>query len=307
MKKICMVLAVLMLLSLAACGAGNETPTAAPTETPSQAVSPLEIRDIGYQPSGTIADFQVDGTIVSGYELVRMEVDGELIAESAGNIVVVSDDADPYYFGAGTYSVELSALREYFADHYSGLYNLFLTVATGGEERVTGKLTCVCYDASGASESFTLDYLIVENTASAEDPAAAEDAASGIPGTLTVSGLEYPMSGTIEGFRIAGTISSEHPLSRVTGSGTVSSVTAGVGVSDVLAAFSFEEGTNTAELAELEGYVVEQMNAMLTTYETIAGLLDETSGDLEIKLDFTCYDIHGNTVNFTVIYKITVE
>lgn len=290
MKKLCMILAVLSVLSLAACGA----PAAGdPAETVGGTAAVLEIRDIGYPTFGTIEAFQVEGTIVSGHELVRMEVEGELIAESGGNIVAISDDTDIYDFEAGTYEAELSGLTEYFAENFNKLYSTYLTVAVGGDANIVAKLHCTCYDVSEASESFILEYTILtEDTASDE-----------YSGTISISGLEYLESGTAEEFCLAGTVSSEHPLSKIECSASLSFGSTGIGISNDFEPFCFEEDVYSFDLSDLGSYFMDQYRKLYDMYKDVADAVG-AEDTVYLTLNCTCSDAAGKTVRFAIHYEI---
>ena len=156
MKKICVILAALMVLSLAACGAPAEDATTVTTE----ATTALEISDLSYSKSGTIEDFRIAGTIHSSSALERIEMNGQMVSQER-EISVSIDDAEPFYFEDGVTSADLSVAKEYLVNQMSELYALYVAVAADMDGAMIAQLNCTCYDAAGDSVNFTVKYDII--------------------------------------------------------------------------------------------------------------------------------------------------
>lgn len=292
MKKICLLLVIVLILSLAACGTPAGDSSTATTEAATTAASTLTVTGLSCPESGTIDAFQVEGTVTSNYELVKVECVGT-VTSYALDITVGAEDADPYLFANGIYSADLTDLTDYFVEQYRTLYELYQNAAEsiGADDSVTATLTLTCVDASGKSENAKLVYTISGEAVSA-------------PG---ISGLDYAKSGTTESFWITGTINSAEPLVRMECKGTVSSDALNITVGDDGAEhLYFEDGVTSVDMSMLTDYLISRMDDLYNLYSESVNLLGvENTACAELAC--TCYDLVGNTVNFTVIYEIIAE
>ena len=162
MKKFSFLLAIVMIVSLAACGTPTKDATTVTTEATTvttEATTVLEISDLSYSESGAIEDFQIAGIVRSSSDLVRIEMNGLMESQEMG--ISVSDDAEPFYFEDGVTSADLSVAKEYLVNQMSELYALYVAITADMEGAMTAQLNCTCYDAAGDSVNFTVKYDIV--------------------------------------------------------------------------------------------------------------------------------------------------
>ena len=289
-------MALLMVLTLVACTAPAGTDGA--TEASTEAEVALSISGLSYSKSGTIADFQIQGTINASEALDRIEYNTTMVSNALGTSV--SDDPGTYQFEENVTTVEMSELTDYFIAQYTTLYDIYAVAVglVGADDSLMATMDCTCYDVAGNTVNFTISYKIVSEETDADI------STEGDP--LSIKDLAYPTSGTIADFIISGTISSPDALEKIVVSGKMESDARGISVSDGPDTYVFNDGVTIIDLSELTSFFTEMYGDLYDVYVGLAELVG-ADDSLVATLNCTCYDVAGNSVNFTIAYEIVSE
>ena len=162
MKKYCILLALLIVMSLVACTApADDNDEILPTQIQEPAFT-VSISGLSYPESGTIADFNIEGTLTAPAGLDRLECEVQVDTDEDLNIMTVIA-CDPYLFEEGMTTAKLSSLGTYFIDQIDTVYGVFATMVDtlGAESNPSVCLDFICYDVEGNTANFTITYEIV--------------------------------------------------------------------------------------------------------------------------------------------------
>lgn len=152
---------------------------------------------------------------------------------------------------------------------------------------------------SEGSATITATYTVKGKTVKDSCTITVQKAAS----TLSLTGLSYPGSGTVDSFTISGTLSSNYALVRAECTGSATSNALGISVSDTASPFYFGEGVYTADMSILTSYFIEQYRSLYNLYSAAAGLLG-ADNSVTMNVTGTCYDTSGNHISFAFTYVI---
>ena len=133
--------------------------------TVKKAASTLSITNLNYPSRGSVNDFYFTADISSNYQIVKITGTGKATSNALG--ISVSDNPDPMYFQEGIYhagAAETNAVTQYLIDQYRSLYTLYVAAAKllGADSSVTMTITATIHDASGATKTFTIVYVLEE-------------------------------------------------------------------------------------------------------------------------------------------------
>lgn len=167
-------------------------------------------------------------------------------------------------------------------------------VASVNGNGTTATVTAVSEGSATITATYTLNGVSISDSCTITVQKAAS--------TLSIQGLWAPESGTMDSFRIQGTLSSNYALVRAECSGSATSNALGIAVSIDADSFYFADDTYTADLSILTAFFIEQYRSTYESYASIAGFL----GDSSVTMDVigTCYDASGNSVSFNFVYVI---
>jgi len=161
-----------------------------------------------------------------------------------------------------------------------------------------GKTATVTAKSEG-SATITATYTVKGTTVTDSCTITVQKAAS----TLSLTGLSYPGSGTVDSFTISGTLSSNYALNRAECTGSAKSNALGISVSDTASPYYFGEGVYTADMSMLTSYFISQYKRLYTQY---AGIADFLGADNSVTMNVvgTCYDNSGKAISFSFTYVI---
>lgn len=296
MKRLAVILVLALMLAMTACGNTTEpTPSTVPVETtvPVQTeTAELTVSDFAYADQATLDSFWVAGTICSGADLDRMEISGTVSTAALG--LSVSGDQETHYFEDGIQNCQVDSLNAAFKGYVGAMYEMYTAVAgiLGVDDTLNVNLTVTVYDVSGASMPLEMQFVLGEQ----DEGAVAVD-------TISVIGLETSESGTLEQFQISGAVSSNVPLTKISGHGKATSNAVDIVVTDMSMPYYFEDGKTTADLSEVRDYILENMGSIFNIFGTV----DMENHEVTIDYTFVCEDEAGNTAEFTVHYVVTGE
>ncbi len=162
----------------------------------------------------------------------------------------------------------------------------------------SGKSATVTAVSEG-STTITATYTVNNTTVKDQITINVQKAAS----TLSVSGLSYPSSGTVDSFTISGTLSSNYAILRCECYGSATSNALGISVSDSASPFYFSEGTYVADMSMLTSYFINQYRSLYNTYASLAGILG-ADNSVTMNVTGTAYDSSGKSISFAFVYVI---
>ena len=284
MKKFLAILTALLMLTFAACANDEENTTPNETEAPAT----VTVENVKTPASGTVEEFQIEGTVSATAGLDRIEVSSSVGDQDLNASV---NDAEPYTFAEGAVTEDLANLNEYFREQLNGMVEIgtMSGIDVGG---VT--MDCICYDVEGNTAFFTVNYTVIEPV---------EETGEGI----SVSNMSYSKTGYLDEFWIKGTLTSDFELDRIECSSYAKSnaldITSPAVAGDT---YYFADGLYEADLSKLTSYFVDQIDGVYTVYKTLAdALLEDNSVDITIT--YVAYDKSGASVTQTMSYTLAGE
>ena len=163
MKKICFILVIALILSMAACAApsADPDPTNATEAVTEAIVEGPSITGLSYPAEGSLEAFKVEGLIEAPAGLVEMRVDSSLTSAATGLAV---SDANTYAFGENVTTANMADLNDFIVAQYQNVLDLYAVVAGmfDAEEAVEITLDCTFVDANGKTLSVTINYMVTE-------------------------------------------------------------------------------------------------------------------------------------------------
>lgn len=168
---------------------------------------------------------------------------------------------------------------------------------------ITGNGTKATVTAKSAgSATITATYTVNGTTLKDTCTVKVQKAAS----TLDIYNFSYPESGTVNSFKVSGSISSNYSLVRMECKGKAKSNALGISVSDTADPYYFADGVYTAEAPVLTDYFMNQYKKLYEIYEGAADLL---GADDSVTMTLTCtlYDSSGYSDSRTLTYIIHGE
>lgn len=170
------------------------------------------------------------------------------------------------------------------------------SVATVSGDGKTAVVTAI----SSGTATITATYTVGGTTVSDTCTVNVEKAAS----TLRLEGFSYAASGTIDTFWASGTIRSNYPLTRVTGSGSATSpALLNITLSANATPYEFKNGVYEYDVANLRDFFIEQFEGINRSYVAITGVLniDDT---LIINCSGYIYDASGNSIPLNLTFAL---